>query len=406
MQVARLAVRGLAVAAVALLAGCGTLLRNPVPPALAAEAEIPGLRDVRAWAGRPSAAMERDLALSFAQESSADFPVGPDGVVHYAHLALSGGGANGAFGSGFLNGWTQTGKRPVFKIVTGVSTGALMAPFAFLGPDYDDALREFYTTTTSSDIFLVGSLVRIATRALTSDALADSSPLASLIERHVDAAFVQRVAQAHAAGRRLYVGTVDLDSLRFVVWNMGLIASSGRPEAVALFRRVMLASSSIPIAFPPVFFEVVADGRAYDEMHVDGAVGARVFFSEGMFRPSVLRERGRRDAHEGREDIFIIHNGQLFREPSPTRRTVPNIALRVLDATGRAGIIGDLFRIHTVARAEGAAFNWVTIPDDVTIAPEQAFDPVSMQALYDVGFALAQRPDVWHTRPPGFLVID
>ncbi|MFO1413913.1 MAG: patatin-like phospholipase family protein [Burkholderiales bacterium] len=395
--------RGGALLALLFLAGCSTLLRNPVPPELAPQAVIPGMPDVRAWAGRPSQAMEDDFALSFAQESVADFPVGPDGFVHYAHLALSGGGANGAFGAGLLNGWTKTGSRPVFKIVTGVSTGALMAPFAFLGPGYDAALREFYTTTSSSDIFIVGSMVRIAARALTSDALADSSPLVALIEQHVDAALVQRVADAHRNGRRLYIGTVDLDSLRFVVWNMGLIAASGRPEAVALFRQVMLASASIPVVFPPVFFDVSAGGRQYDEMHVDGAVAARVFYSEGLFRPAALREGRRREVREAREDIYIVHNGQLLRELAPTRRTVSNIALRVLDATGRAGIIGDLFRIHAVARNSNAGFRWVTIPEDVNITPEEVFDPVAMRALYDVGFALAQRPDVWRTRPPGAL---
>ena len=210
LHIARVLARAAAVAALALLAGCGTLLRNPVPPALAPQAEVPGMRDVRAWAGRPSAAMERDLALSFVQESATDFPVGPDGIVHYAHLALSGGGANGAFGAGFLNGWTKTGNRPPFKIVTGVSTGALMAPFAFLGPSYDGALREFYTTTSTRDIFVVGSFLNMAARALLSEAIADTSPLVALIERHVDAAFVQQIAAAHAAGRRLYIGTVEI----------------------------------------------------------------------------------------------------------------------------------------------------------------------------------------------------
>ncbi len=153
-RIARVAVVGIAVA----LAGCGTLLRNPVPPPLVTVAAIPNMPDVRAWAGQPAPAMERDLADSFRQESRAEFPRDANGVIHYAHLALSGGGANGAFGAGFLNGWTSTGTRPVFKTVTGVSTGALMAPFAFLGPSYDTALREFYTTTSSRDIFIVGSL--------------------------------------------------------------------------------------------------------------------------------------------------------------------------------------------------------------------------------------------------------
>ena len=247
--------------------------------------------EVRAWAGRVSPAMERDFAQSFEQESPADFPRGADGVVRYPHLALSGGGANGAFGAGFLNGWSTTGSRPVFKIVTGVSTGALMAPFAFLGPQYNAALHEFYTTTTTRDIFAIGSIGSILISLLRGDSLADTGPLAALIARHVDAEFLRQVADAHNRGRRLYIGTVDLDSQQFVVWNMGLIAASGRPEALDLFRKVMFASASVPIAFPPVFFEVEADGRLYDEMHVDGAVAATVFLNAGVFRPSLIRER-------------------------------------------------------------------------------------------------------------------
>jgi hypothetical protein len=282
--------RWVVVCAVAgLAAGCSTLPRNAVPTELMGKAGIPGMPDVRAPGGRPSVAMSQDLARSFKQESPDEFPLGPDGAVHYAHLALSGGGANGAFGAGFLYGWTKTGKRPVFKIVTGVSTGALMAPFAFLGPAYDDALREFYTTTASRDIFLVLSFIP---QLLGGESFADSAPLRALIERHVDAEFLRQIAQAHAAGRRLYVGTVDLDSQRLVVWNMGLIAASGRPEALALFRQVMLASASIPVAFPPVFFEVEAGGLRYDEMHVDGGVAANVFSSGGVFNFPEAREWG------------------------------------------------------------------------------------------------------------------
>ena len=238
------------------LAGCAALLRNPVPPELTPVASIPGMPDVRAWAGRVSPAMERDFAQSFEQEPPADFPRADDGVVRYPHLALSGGGANGAFGAGFLNGWSATGSRPVFKIVTGVSTGALMAPFAFLGPRYDAALHEFYTTTTTRDIFAIGSILSILISLLRGDSLADTGPLAALIARHVDAEFLRQVADAHDRGRRLYIGTVDLDSQAFVVWNMGLIAANGNAEALDLFRKVMLASASIPIVFPPVFFEV------------------------------------------------------------------------------------------------------------------------------------------------------
>jgi predicted acylesterase/phospholipase RssA len=308
---------------------------------------------------------------------------------------VSGGGANGAFGAGLLNGWSATGTRPVFKIVTGVSTGALIGPFAFLGPKYDDALREFYTTTTTRDIFQLGSFLL---QLLQGEALADTGPLAALIARHVDAGFVGKVAEAHARGRRLYVATVDLDSQQFVVWNMGLIAGSGRPEALELFRQVMLASASIPVAFPPVFFEVEAGGRRYDEMHVDGAVAANLFLSGGVFRFQPIQARSGRGA--GREDIFVIHNGKLRAEPSPVRRSVRAIGTRVLEASLRAGTVNDLIRVHAINREAG--FYWVTIGENVELEGAEVFDPARMRELYDIGYGVGRAGPEWEVNPPGF----
>jgi predicted acylesterase/phospholipase RssA len=390
--------RGLIVGTAIGLAGCTSLPRNALPVALMGEATIPGLPDVRAHAGRRSAAMTSDLALSFQQESPAVFPLGPDGVVRYTHLAISGGGANGAFGAGFLNGWTKTGTRPVFKIVTGVSTGALMAPFAFIGASYDAALRDFYTTTQTSNILRALSIIP---QLLGGESFADSAPLRSLLEQHVDSEVLRQVAQAHAEGRRLYVGTADLDSQSFVVWNMGLIAASGRPEALALFRRVMLASASIPVAFPPVFFEVEAAGRRYDEMHVDGGVGANVFYSGGVFSFSEARRGATRGV--GREDIFIIHNGQLQPVRRPTTRSLRSIAMRSFESAGKGAFVGDLFRIYSVAIREQASFNWITMPDGVELAGDELFDPVLMRGLYDLGFANAVAGQIWAGAPPGLL---
>lgn len=392
--------RATLVCALALLLGaCGSLPRNPVPPQLAQQALIPNMPEVRGWAGQPNLTLEQDLEQSFAQESAQDFPRSADGSVHYSHLALSGGGASGAFGSGFLNGWSSTGTRPVFKIVTGVSTGALMAPFAFLGPEYDDALREFYTTTRTPDIFVLGSLLW---QLIAGEALADTRPLQALIATHVDDALLQRVAAAHQRGRRLYVGTANLDMPRFVVWNMGLIAASGRPDALQLFRKVMLASASIPVAFAPVLFDVelVRGGPRYDEMHVDGGVGARVFLNGGVFSGLVVRERGGQGG-VGREDIFVIHNGQLIPQPDPINRSLAAIAARVIDASGRAAAVGDLFRIHSYAQREQASFQWITIPDNVDMSSEEVFDPVAMRTLYDVGFSLAKGGNPWFRQPPG-----
>jgi hypothetical protein len=379
------------------LTACGTLPRNAVPPDLVGTAVIPHMPEVRAPAGRPDAGMVRDLEKSFEQESPEEFPRSADGLVHYAHLALSGGGSNGAFGAGFLSGWSSTGSRPTFKLVTGVSTGALMAPFAFLGPPYDEALRVFYTTTTSRNIFQQLPIVR---QLLAGESLADTGPLAALIAQNVDAAFLGKVADAHNRGRRLYIGTVDLDSQRFIVWNMGLIATSGRPEALDLFRQVMLASASIPIAFPPVFFEVEAGGKRYDEMHVDGGVWFRVFISGGVFRASTIRERGGRGG--GQEDIYLIHNGQLGAVPAATPRTLTGIGLRVLDSAGKSASIGDLFRVYAFAQFAQADFYWVTIPNDVSIDSDEIFDPVRMRKLYEIGYRRVFEKPVWFTRPPGF----
>ena len=381
------------------LAACGSLPRNAVPAQQELTASIPGLPDIRAWAGKPSPPLEADLELSFKQESATDFPRTADGTVTYAHLALSGGGASGAFGAGFLNGWTRTGQRPTFKIVTGVSTGALMAPFAFLGPQYDDALREFYTTTRTRDIFTLGSLLW---QLLAGEALADTRPLQALIARHVDAELMERVAQEHRRGRRLYIGTADIDVPRFVVWNMGLIASSDHPDALELFRKVMLASASIPVAFPPVLFQVelTPGGPLYDEMHVDGGVGARVFLNGGVFRGSVIRNRGGHGGL-GKEEIFVIHNGQLVPMPDPVNRSLAAIAVRVIDASGRSAATGDLFRIFSYAQREEAGFQWVTIPNDVNMDADEIFDPAKMQMLYDVGFRMAASSDAWSLLPPG-----
>lgn len=384
------------------LAGCGTLPRNATPAEAALDGKIPGFPGIRAWAGHPDSPLEADLITSFRQESVKDFPPAADGTVRYPQLALSGGGANGAFGAGFLNGWSRTGTRPTFKIVTGVSTGALMAPFAFAGPDYDGALREFYTTTRSGDIFLLRSTFGLLLQLMAGEALADTRPLQAMIARHVDEELLRRVAEAHRQGRRLYVGTANIDAPRFVVWNMGAIADSGRPDALELFRKVMLASASIPVAFPPVFFDVelAPGGPRYDEMHVDGGVGARVFLSRGAFRGSVIRARGGAGGR-GVEEVFVIHNGQLIPMPDPIQRSLAQIAVRVIDTSGRAAALGDLFRIHAEARDQGGSFHWITIPEDVDIPAEEVFDPQQMGKLYELGYRIAVGEGRWYTKPPG-----
>ncbi|AJJ01632.1 patatin-like phospholipase family protein [Yersinia pseudotuberculosis] len=385
---------------ISFLAACSQLPRNPVPVALMPAAEIPGMPNIRAGAGHISAVFEADLLQSYKDESKAMFRQA-DGTRVYPHLALSGGGPNGAFGAGFLNGWTETGKRPVFKVVSGVSTGALIAPFAFLGSDHDKALHDFYTTTTTRDIFHINNLLF---RLFFRESLADTSPLSQLIDGHITPQLLSEIAKAHKGGRRLYMGTVDLDSQRFIVWNMGLIASKGTPEALMLFRKVMLASSSVPVAFSPVFFDVVANGKHYDEMHVDGGVAARVFYNGGVYSSKVVRARA--GLADSKEDIYIIHNGQLGPQPEPTPRLVRNIALRTLDSTSKAALVGDLYRIYAFSLAEQSGFHWITIPPDVDINGAEIFDPVKMERLYQAGYAEGLRGPEWSLRPPGSIEME
>jgi hypothetical protein len=180
---------------------------------------------------------------------------------------------------------------------------------------------------------------------------------------------------------------------------MGLIATSGRSGALELFRRVMLASASVPIAFPPVFFDVEAGGRRYDEMHVDGAVSANVFYTGGAFSFSAARACVGRG--QGREDLFVIHNGQLLPAPATTSRSLRSIAMRAFQLAAKSKTIGDLFRIYAVSLRESAGFKMITIPEGAELSGSEVFDPVVMRQLYEIGYQKALAGPVWLTDPPG-----
>jgi len=230
-----------------LAVGCSSFSqRHPVPIDQLYRAQIlPGVPAVRAWAGTFSDEFEADLIESVRQEIQTSTLTGKTILPTINILTLSGGADHGAFGAGFLNGWTASGTRPEFKFVTGVSTGAIIAPLAFLGPEYDGVLKEGFTTIGAEDIYQ-----KRGVSALWSDSLVDSAPLENLINKYIDQAVLIAVARAHSQGRRLYIGTTHMDADRLVVWNMGAIANSGHPNALTLFRKVILASSSIPLVSP------------------------------------------------------------------------------------------------------------------------------------------------------------
>lgn len=376
-----------------IVSACGSLPRNPVPVEKIYGAEVVDMPQVRAWGGALSEHLQRDLVQSIYDEKGLDYVEHDDGSRGYIALAISGGGAKGAFSAGFLNGWSRTGDRPVFKLVTGISAGSLVAPFAFLGPEYDPQLKDAFTTISDREVFKTDVGRR--------DALTDTAPLFEVISRYVDESFLKAVAAAHADGRRLYIGTTNLDAQRLVVWNMGAIASHGGPEALDLFRKVMLASSSIPLVFPPVMIDVEVDDSRYDEMHVDGGVMTQVFFygftldlisAVREVKPEIRRNRGR---------IYILRNGSLGVRPSITERKLLDITNRTLDNMVRAMSWGDLYRVYTITRDRGIDFNYAAIPDDFDWQGKETFDKAEMNRLYQVGYELARNGYDWRKVPPG-----
>ena len=323
-------------------------------------------------------------------------PMRPDGPRPFNVLVLSGGGAYGAYSAGVLAGWSEAGTRPRFDVVTGVSTGALVATMAYLGPDRDPDLKRFYTRVTDKDVFAR----RPDLAALLSDALADSRPLEKLIEQAIDVELLRQVAAEHAKGRRLYVGTTHLDARRLVVWDMGAIASRGRPEDLALFRKVLLASTALPGLLPPVAIPVEVDGKQYEEMHVDGGVTASLFFRP----PQVPKEQvaGLGDRPLAGSTVYVIVAGKLYADPEPVRQRFLSIVGSSVSSLLYAQTRGDLYEVYAVALATGMTYRMTAVPPGVPVpVSSTSFDPVAMHRLYEAGRRQTKTADLWRATPPG-----
>jgi len=384
-----------------LTQGCGVVrARNPVPPAYMDEARVVGMPDVRGYGDSPDDSMHRSAVESIRQELAAQ-PGKPAGVFATPivdFLALSGGGADGAFGAGLLCGWTEHGDRPQFKVVTGISTGALIAPFAFLGPEYDQRLKEVYTTISTKHIYRVRSLLKM----LRSDSITDTWPLAELAAKSMDDDMLRAIAAEHQKGRRLFVGTTNLDAQRLTIWDMGAIASVGTPEAYKLFRRILLASASIPVMFPPVYLEVETAGKKYDEVHVDGGVVAEVITYEFVFGPLAAKSEVRgKDAKPRPGRMFIVRNSKTKPEWGVTEAGLKGITERALNTIIKYQGIGDLYRIYALTKVDGWDFNLAAIPGDFNVQRQEEFDRNYMNQLFNLGYDQGRRGYAWMKYPPG-----
>jgi predicted acylesterase/phospholipase RssA len=312
------------------------------------------------------------------------------------YLAISGGGDLGAFGAGLLIGWTEHGQRPVFKLVTGVSAGALIAPFAFLGPKYDDVLRTVCSSIGPRDVYHARNILA----AISSDAFADNSPLAAIIAKYVTREVLASIAREYANGRLLLIGTTNLDARQPVVWNMGEIASSTDPRALDLFRKVMLASTAIPGIFPPVMIDVKVDGRRYQEMHVDGGVMTQVFVAP----PTLVQELNSPTGPYARErHVYVIRNGSVEPRWLSVERRTTKVARRALETLIYAQGVNDLYRLEVAAEREGENFNVAYIGAEFNYPHPTAFAPDFVKHLFQYSNSLAAHGYPWHKALPDQL---
>jgi predicted acylesterase/phospholipase RssA len=376
--------------------GCATVMtRNGISNAKLAEtAEIPGMPGVRFWGDEvptdPIAEIRRRTAHMPRIAHSAKTVNGRRVV---DTLALSGGGADGAFGAGVLAGWTKRGDRPEFQVVTGVSAGAIIAPFAFLGPSEDEKLHAIWTQYKQDQV----ATPEILSGLFGGPALSSTAPLQLLIAHYVDRQFLDRIAAQYKRGRILLVLTTNLDAQRPVVWNMGEIALERSPEAAELFRKVILASAAIPAAFPPVKIEVEAGGNIYDELHVDGGTTREVFISpveaplkafDSLFDQPPIRR------------YFIIKNGKATPDQEVVKPTTLQIAGRSISTLIKSQNMGEVYHIYRVALDGGADFNFLAVPPSFVFTTKEIYDPKYQAALYAEGANVGRR-GIWLKHPPG-----
>jgi hypothetical protein len=387
-----------ALVALAML-GCAALPRVTPPDASVAEkAVVPGLEGVRFWGDEiPSGDVVEEMRKRIPNlpRATADTRTS-DGRPIIEYLALSGGGGDGAFGAGLLAGWTARGTRPQFEVVTGISAGSIIAPFAFLGPRYDKQLEEIWTEYKTSQLVTA----QILPGLLGGPALADTTPLENLIARYIDKAFLRAIAAEYRRGRMLLVGTTNLDSQRPVIWNMGEIAISRHPDAPELFRKVIMASAAIPGAFPPVNIKVEANGQIYEEMHVDGGVTREVFIAPVQIKFSDFDRLY--DPRYGKpvRRVYIIRNGKVGPEFEAVKPTAVSIAARSVFTLTKSNGYGDVYRIWRMAKEGGAEFNLAAIPACFEHKAKEAFDPVYQRELYQAGYDAGLQGPQWQRLPP------
>ena len=371
--------------------------RQPaVPEELRLQALVLGLNDIRAFPDQIDT-VERIQRESLSKEAKYNNVTRGGMLPAASALILSGGGDNGAFGAGLLAGWSARGDRPVFRSVTGVSTGALIAPFAFLGPDYDKTLTQLYTAMDAEHVFRERFLPLAAT---VQDALSDTDPLFHTISQYLTDEMLGKIAVEREKGRLLLIQTADVDAGRAVFWDITAIAATKHPDALHLVHKILLASAAIPLAFPPVFFDVEINGKKYQEMHVDGGAVSQIFVAPAKL--DFMKIRKEVGVTRKSFDTYIIRNARLHPDWSETTRHTLTIAQKAVGLLINYNGVGDLYKAFMLAKKQNSSFNLAFIKDDFEVPHKEDFEPEYMKALYNYGYKLAEQGYPWDHGPPGF----
>lgn len=364
-----------------LLSGCALKSRQFAAPEEAEyiKAAITGYKHIRYWGDRRAeyadTTMDR-LKLNKKLHNRVDI------------LALSGGAEDGAYGAGFLKGWSERGDRPEFTMVTGISTGALIAPFAFLGAEYDPVLKRLFTESSKKNIFVLTPF----TALFGGSAVADTAPLRDILKEEIDDAFVAALAREARKGRILQIGTTNLDAQRPVIWEVSEIAKSGHPDAKYLIRQIMLASASVPGVFPPVLIEVTIEGKKYQELHVDGGVTQQIFVY-----PYALDVKWYEKALGIRpqKNLWLIRNTKITPEYKIVDLGVSDIASRSISTLIKYQGRDNLKNIMSLAKRDNFKVSITHVPGSFDTRLEEMFDKRYMRALYQVGYEKGRSDLAW-----------
>ncbi len=375
-----------------MLAACGTLPYKTVPEPLADTAELPGLPGIRDWGDEAPTDMRAEVAgLTDKLRRRYATAITNGTATTLDHLAISGGGEDGAFGAGLLLGWSERGDRPEFQTVTGVSVGAIIAPFAFLGRQYDAKLRALVLAISPYGETEPGLMA-----ALFGVALVERNPLAPILERFLTAEMLDAIGREYRKGRMLLIGTTNLNAGRPVIWNIGKLATSGHPQALEIFRKIVLASSSIPGVFSPVLFDVRAGGQKFQEVHVDGGVTTVAFIYPVQIRVGDFLA-GLPFDHR----LYIIRNRKLTADYDGRIAGLFSIVDRSIHTLIRSQGNSDLYQIYYIAQRDGIDYNLAFVPPDFADQAESLFDETYIRNLFDLGYRLGKTGYPWAKTPPG-----